>query len=293
MASPDNSQFQPHPPFGDEPLAGPPNSGSPISPEDHTTPTTSPARSTENPAWNGWDVTLIAVLMIVTAVVLKLTIDLIAQHFFFRHATLATVDQNAGLEIFAQALIDGIWAGLLFLLVEGKYRTPFWSAIRWNWAKANWGMLAIGAVTFIVLQSIGSLLPMPKETPFDKLFKNPRDAYLLAIMAVTLGPIVEELFFRGFLYPVLAKRWGVVWGVFLSALPFALLHLPQYGYAWGIILVVFGVGVVCGIVRAVTGSVAASFFVHVGFNGIQMLIAILFTHGFTRTPKGLLECWTR
>ena len=231
--------------------------------------------------------------MTVIAVTVKLTIDLIAQRFIFRHAPLATVDQNPGLEIFAQVLIDGIWAGLLFLLVEGKYRIPFWGAIRWNWQKANWGMLAIGAVTFIVLQGLGNLLPMPKETPFDKLFKNPRDAYLLAIMAVTLGPAVEELFFRGFLYPVLARRWGIGWGVFLSALPFALLHLPQYGYAWGIVLVVFGVGVVCGIVRAVTGSVAASFLVHVGFNGIQMLIAMLFTRGFTRAPKGLLDCWPR
>jgi membrane protease YdiL (CAAX protease family) len=231
--------------------------------------------------------------MIVIAVTLKLTIDLIAQRFIFRHAPLATVDQNSGLEIFAQVLIDGIWAGLLFLLVEGKYRIPFWDAIRWKWEKANWGMIAIGAVTFIVLQSLGNLLPMPKETPFDRLFKNARDAYFLAIMAVTIGPAVEELFFRGFLYPVLARRWGIAWGVFFSALPFALLHLPQYGYAWGIILVVFGVGVVCGIVRAVTGSVAASFLVHVGFNGIQMLIAMLFTHGFTRAPKGLLLCWPK
>ena len=217
MASPDNPQFEPDTPLGGEPPAVPPNSGPSIHPTDPGSPISSRWRTTENPAWNGWDVTLIAVLMIAIAVTLKLTIDLIAQRFIFRHAPLATVDQNPGLEIFAQVLIDGIWAGLLFLLVEGKYRIPFWGAIRWNWEKANWGMLAIGGVTFIVLQGVGNLLPMPKETPFDKLFKNPRDAYLLAIMAVTLGPAVEELFFRGFLYPVLAKRWGIGWGVFLSA----------------------------------------------------------------------------
>jgi membrane protease YdiL (CAAX protease family) len=100
---------------------------------------------------------------------------------------------------------------------------------------------------------------------------------------------MEELFFRGFLYPVVAKRWGAGWGIFLSALPFALMHMQQYGYSWGILLVIFGVGLVCGIVRAVTGSVAASFLVHVGYNGAQMLIAISLTHGFTRMPKGLLE----
>jgi hypothetical protein len=42
-------------------------------------------------------------------------------------------------------------------------------------------------------------------------------------------------------------------------------------------------------VRAVTGSVAASFLVHVGYNGAQMLIAISLTRGFTRMPKGVWE----
>jgi hypothetical protein len=132
---------------------------------------------------------------------------------------------------------------------------------------------------------------MPKETPFDKLFENRRDAYLLAIMATTLGPLMEELFFRGFLYPVIARRWGAAWGVFLAALPFALLHMQQYGYSWGILVLIFGVGLVCGIVRAVSGSVAASFLVHAGYNGAQMLIAASLTHGFTRMPKGLVKCF--
>jgi membrane protease YdiL (CAAX protease family) len=84
---------------------------------------------------------------------------------------------------------------------------------------------------------------------------------------------------------VLARRWGVGSGIFLSALPFALLHLQQYGYAWAVVLMIFVVGVVCGLVRAATRSVGASFLVHAGYNGTQMLIAIAFTRGFTHMPK--------
>src|SRR5579863_4983160 len=131
-------------------------------------------------------------------------------------------------------------------------------------------------------------LPMPKETPFEKLFMRPRDAYLLAIIAVSLGPLVEELFFRGFFYPVLARRWGAAWGIFLTALPFAAMHMPQYGYAWGALLVILTVGIVCGIVRAVTHSVGASFLVHVGYNGTQMLIAVVATQGFRHMEKAAL-----
>jgi hypothetical protein len=35
--------------------------------------------------------------------------------------------------------------------------------------------------------------------------------------------------------------------------------------------------------------VGASFLVHVGYNGTQMLIAVLATRGFTHMPKGLLQ----
>ena len=116
------------------------------------------------------------------------------------------------------------------------------------------------------LSLLENLLPMPKDTPFEHLFDRPRDAYLLAIIAVSVGPLVEELFFRGFLYPVVARRWGVAWGIFLTALPFALMHLPQYGYAWGVMLVIFIVGVVCGVVRAATRSVGGQF---PGARGVQ------------------------
>jgi uncharacterized protein len=248
-----------------------------------------PPKSNENPAWNGWDVLAVVGLALVTIFLSQIAILLVAQYLLYPYAKLADLAQRPILLLISQFVIDGAVVAYLFLLVEGKYQQSFWRAIRWNWPKTMWAMLSLGAATYIVLAMLGSLLPMPKDTPFDKLFQNRRDAYLLAIIATTLGPLMEEVFFRGFFYPVVAKRWGAGWGIFVSALPFALMHMQQYGYSWGILLVIFGVGVVCGIVRALTGSVAASFLVHVGYNGAQMLIFIFVTHGFTRMPKGLLE----
>jgi membrane protease YdiL (CAAX protease family) len=246
----------------------------------------------ENPAWNGWDVLVVVGLALATIFVSQIAILIVAHYLLYPHVKLTDLAQRPILLLLSQFVIDGGVVVYLFLLVEGKYHQRFWQAIRWNWPKGMWAMLALGASTYLVLAMLGSLLPMPKSTPFDNLFQNRRDAFLLAIIATTLGPLMEELFFRGFFYPVVAKRWGAGWGIFLSALPFALMHMQQYGYSWGILLLIFGVGLVCGIVRAVTGSVAASFLVHVGYNGAQMLIAIFLTHGFTRMPKGLLECFS-
>src|SRR5437879_9704329 len=85
----------------------------------------------------------------------------------------------------------------------------------------------------------------------------------MSIFAVTLAPLMEELFFRGFLYPVLARRLGVGSGIFLTSAAFAVLHGAQLKYSWAV-LIIFLVGLALTIVRAVTKSVAACFLLHVG-----------------------------
>ena len=237
--------------------------------------------------WNGWDVLLIIGLTLATIFVSQFAILFGAHYLFYPHSSLMELAQRPLLLLISQYVIDLAVVIYLLLLIEGKYHAPFRSAIRWSWPRNAWGLLLLGAFMLLVLSMLENLLPMPKDTPFDKLFSRPRDAYLIAIIAVSLGPLVEELFFRGFLYPVLARRWGMAWAIFLTALPFAVMHMPQYGWAWGALAVIFIVGVVCGTVRAVTKSVGASFLVHVGYNGVQMIIAVFVTRGFTHMPKAL------
>jgi membrane protease YdiL (CAAX protease family) len=286
----DDSQFdsQSSAPLGADPVPSPANS----LPAQPGTPAASGRLPipppVENPVWTGWDVVLIVGLSVVTIFAFQFIILIGAHRFFYPHASLVELTQRPMLLLISQFLIDAAVLGYMLLLVEGKYHVRFANAIRWNWPKSEWKLLALGAVMLLVLNVLESVLPMPKNTPFDKLFERPRDAYLLAVIAVSVGPLVEELFFRGLFYPVVARRWGVAWGIFLTALPFALMHMPQYGYAWGALLVIFIVGAVCGMVRAFTHSVAASFLVHVGYNGSQMLIAVLWTRGFTHMPKALV-----
>jgi len=243
----------------------------------------------ENPVWSGWDLVLITVLAVVSVFVLQVGAVIAEQRLRYPRETFFDVVQKVSQEPLLLLVLTFLMylpvAVFMVLLVEGKYHARFWPAIGWNWPRSQWKLLGLGAVMLIVLNLLGNLLPMPKDTPLEHFFDRPRDAYLLAVLAVSVGPLMEELFFRGFLYPVLARRWGVGWGIVLSALPFALMHLPQYGYAWAVVLMIFVVGVVCGVVRAATRSVGASFLVHVGYNGTQMLIAIAYTRGFTHMPK--------
>jgi len=290
LSSSDNPQFDPQVPVSTEPQP------LTIVPEQYVLGSAAPMVNppaapgpppVENPIWSGWDVLLIAGMTFLSMLILQLLVIVGALWLVYPHSNLATVSQKPILLLVSQFLIYAVVAACMVMLVEGKYHVAFWQAIRWNWPQSVWKLLALGSVMLFVLGMLQSLLPMPKDTPFEHLFDRPRDAYLLAIIAVSIGPLMEELFFRGFMYPVLARRMGAAWGIVLTALPFGLIHLPQYGWAWGAALVIVAVGVVCGVVRAATRSVGASFLVHVGYNGTQMVIALVYTHGFRHMEKAL------
>jgi len=284
LSSSDNPQIEPQPLSSAAPQTSAPASSDPFSPAPAALANGAPVPimppPVENPVWSGWDVLVIAALTFVTMIVLQLAVLLGAHWWRYPHESLSDVAQKPILLLVSQFLIYAAVAAFMVMLVEGKYHVPFWQAVRWNWPRGVWQLLGLGVGLLLILSLLQSLLPMPKDTPFEHLFDRPRDAYLISLIAVTLGPLMEELFFRGFMYPVLARRFGVVWGIILTALPFGLIHLPQYGWAWGAALVIFLVGVVCGVVRAMTKSVGASFLVHVGYNGAQMVIAVVATHGF-------------
>lgn len=250
------------------------------------TPAPEPPR---DPVWSGGDVLLLAGLAVASLIVMQVLVLLGAKELIYPHLrwndVVQKLAQNALLAILAQFLTYVPLAIFMVALVEGKYHVSFWPAIRWNWPRSQWKMLGLGALVLLSLNFLGHFLPMPKSTPFEDLFSRPRDAYLMSIFAITLGPLMEELFFRGFLYPVLARRMGVVWGIFFTALPFGLIHMFQYGYAWGVVLLIFLMGVVCTAVRAATGSVASSFLVHVGYNATEMLLFAVATDGFRHMEK--------
>jgi hypothetical protein len=238
----------------------------------------------ENPVWSGWDVLLIAGLTLLMLFVTQLVIAPGVLRFVYPRVPWLDLAQKPISVLLAQLLSYVVVALYMMVLVQVKYHTRFWQAIRWSWPGfVGLSMFGVG-VLMLAFDILGRYLPMPKTTPFDQFFDKPSDAYLTVAFAVTLGPLMEELFFRGFLYPVIARRMGVVWGILLTAMPFGLMHYLQYR-SWGAVLIVSLVGVVLTTVRAATKSVASSFLAHVGYNGTLMVLAALQTDGFRHMEK--------
>ena len=93
---------------------------------------------------------------------------------------------------------------------------------------------------------------------------------LLFIVAVIVAPIVEETYFRGWIFTSLRQSWGRWPAVIISALLFGLAHYElTHLYA----LAVFPLGLILAALRERTGSAGTSMLFHAANNLIAVLSA--------------------
>ena len=99
----------------------------------------------------------------------------------------------------------------------GSRYSARWPGFRTRSARLIW--LSVGlflSVTVLLLQQFVLRTP-DVETPFEKLLVDTPSRIVIALFGVTLGPVIEELLFRGFLQPVLVPVAGVFPGILLTA----------------------------------------------------------------------------
>ncbi len=220
------------------------------------------------PPWTGWDVLAVLVFTAVAIFVFTLMALFIARTFpQYKNAPLTELATNALVVIGAQAAAYPVVLLFIFLLVRTRSGEPFGQTIHWKWPGVVFpAFIAAGVVLALVVESLARYLPIPKSLPMDTYFHDATSAYVMAIFGITLAPLLEEMFFRGLLYPLFRRSFGMVAGVLLTAAAFAAIHGAQLGYAWGPVLSIFVVGVVFTVVRVRTNSVASSFLMHCGYN---------------------------
>jgi membrane protease YdiL (CAAX protease family) len=100
------------------------------------------------------------------------------------------------------------------------------------------------------------------------------DDWSLVVLQVTLGPILEELVFRGYLFALLqwslcrvSNRVPPSWAIVLTAaVLFALVHLAQPGVKWPQLACVASMGTLYGWHRCQSGSTAPAAASHAAYN---------------------------
>jgi membrane protease YdiL (CAAX protease family) len=190
-----------------------------------------------------------------------------------------------------------VYALLLFFLyvslalLRGK---PFWSTLGWKKLPPKDGgeprrplrYFFAGCGLSLVVFGLTAMVKTPENAPIEELFKFKQTAMLFVVMAVLVAPFAEETIFRGYLYPMFARWFGVAPSIILTGVLFGLMHGPQLGGAKSLIAVMSLVGICLTLIRARTGSVLASYLMHLGYNSLIGVSLILATHGFTKIPIG-------
>ena len=172
------------------------------------------------------------------------------------------------------------------------FHAPFWQTLGWRRlvtgnvprAAAYGGLALVGFCLATVVALLDSAFPAKQALPIQALLQDPRTAALFMLTAVLVAPVVEETVFRGYLYPVCVRSFGVGGGILATGAMFGLLHSFQLWGGWWQIAFLILVGIVLTAARAVTGTVVASFVIHVSYNALPVFAYVMATHGFRQMP---------
>jgi membrane protease YdiL (CAAX protease family) len=206
---------------------------------------------------------------------------------------------NAGFVVIRQIAWFSLLMGYLYAIVRVRTAGSVWSALGWRGlspraatdaepqrsplTKAGLSLIA-GALLAIVVEFATHFVGTNAHLPIQDLLEDRRSILYLMVFGLLVAPLVEETVFRGFLYPVMARRFGLPLGVFFTGTLFGLLHAEQLGGHWGEVGLLIFVGIVFTAARARFGSVTVSFLLHLGYNGLLFFQTYVATDGLRHFP---------
>ncbi len=233
-----------------------------------------PAR---DPAWNLVDVlvlgagTFVAINILATIFLVPMLIALKLPH-----------GQTPPLTVVAKAAIPAELLAYVLLIIcvkavlSQRGHPGLLKAVAWNWPSRSRAvaLLALGAITALVANVVSRHVDIPPDAPILEMMKDRVVVEMFLVFGIVVAPFAEEFYFRGLLYPALQRRIGTISSVLATAALFALMHASQLANSLGPVFVLFVVGVLLTVIRARTGSLAASFLVHFAYNSMLFLGSI-------------------
>lgn len=245
-------------------------------------------------AWGGGELLLLMGFAIGSLFLMEIVLELfLIAHY---HMNLQQLKQFAGTSAALNVSVETVWSGLIFLFlfwtIRVYHRQPFWSSLRWRLlqprdvAPAVLYLICIfgGIALAFANTAISSLVGETKNVPIQQLLGTRANVLWFMVFGICVAPFFEETIFRGYLYPVFARKWGIPAGIFITGLLFGLMHSLQLWGAWPQVGLLIVVGIILTFARARTGSVLASYLIHVSYNLLLFGGFFLTTHGLKNIP---------
>jgi len=222
----------------------------------------------DRPFWGYAELLVTAAAFIVTTIAGFSTMRALSASLHF--------DPDSGVPLLA---VEFAAYAMVFLVLKGlfaRYGRPLFESLAWTGQPfRSLHLVVLGVALALIVVVLGNLLRFPNvETPFDKLLNDPVSRVMISIFGVSLGPVIEELLFRGFLQPVLVDSFGALPGILATSIIFGGVHLMQNANIWQSGVLIALVGFVLGVVRHVSGSTRASAIVHVSYNALPFVVML-------------------
>ncbi len=191
--------------------------------------------------------------------------------------TLIVVNLVVGLVL--QVIVFGL--ALLPLLAAGRPFSRLWGPTRTTGAMVAIG-LATGfgvAIISFTLNAIVVLLAGVEDPVEQQLLQDALAGglplALVALLAVVVAPLVEEVIFRGVLFRALADRINLPVGLVLSSAVFALIHIEVVLSQPFALVGLFTVGFLLALAYYLTGNLMVAVLGHAVFNAISLGLTVL------------------
>jgi len=165
---------------------------------------------------------------------------------------------------------------LVWAVVTRFGKLPFWRALGWSWSERVGFWTSAGIAVLLLAAGLAfTWVAGGEPTELDKLMRSSTATRVtIALLAALTAPLVEEIVYRGVLYPTLQRSMGMFWAVLLVSVLFTLPHVPQYYNNLAVVTVIFVLSLCLTLVRALTGRLLPCFIIHLVFNGIQSVIML-------------------
>ncbi len=222
--------------------------------------------------------------------VVRIIALLVLMVLLFPYARLAILtiqlssDANPSLWIVAPAAVIDVFAiATVISFARGKGRSvselfglsgdTAWQSIRiglYSYVAIIPWVLALIVLSVMVVRTLH--LPVQME-PIQELLFKPGEPWILAmtfVLACIIGPLAEELFFRGVLYPATRQRMSSGVAMLVNGAVFSLAHTNLIGF-----LPILLLGCLLANVYERTSSLAGSMAVHIAHNTLLMSAALL------------------
>ena len=171
----------------------------------------------------------------------------------------------------------------VWYLTVRKYNVP-WSdlglqSFRLSVLEIGCALMMLSVLCNVIYVSILAFFDLQIHSNIGQLFSTTAYPFALFIGGAVVVPFVEEVFFRGFVFTGLIKKWGWMWAAFISSVLFAVAHVVPASF-----IPIFILGWIFAFLYKASGSIWPAILMHMLTNTLAFSAVYAISQGWVPTP---------